>query len=114
MNTPTTASRIQDYFTVILAQAREAMYEREDDIQKAWNENIAEAQANEKDTPPLKLSIGAVVDLEKHTIHTTLRFTAVYTSTIGGLIPDPDQMELDLGNVSVSFHPVTTTEEEQP
>lgn len=93
----TTPDRIDDYFNVILDQLRENMQVRQDDILKAWHENIAQANANEKKFPPLKLSISATVDLEENTIATTLKFSAIYTSTIGGEIPDPDQLQLPLG-----------------
>ena len=75
-------------------QAREALYDREDDILKAWHENIEEAQQNDKKFPPLKLGITATVDLEESKIETTLRFTAVYQSRIEAEIADPNQPDL--------------------
>jgi len=89
-----TPSRLQEFCNTIIMQAREVLYEREDDILKAWHENIEEAQQSDKKFPPLKLSLGATVNLEDSTIETTLRFTAVYQSSITAEIPDPNQPEL--------------------
>lgn len=87
-------SRLAQFCDTIIMQAREALYDREDDILKAWHENIEEAQQNDKKFPPLKLGISATVDLEESKIETTLRFTAVYQSRIEAEIADPDQQEL--------------------
>lgn len=95
-----TPERIHDYFSIIIAQLRENMNAREEDILKAWHENIAEAQTNEKKFPPLKLSISATVDLESNKIETSLKFSAVYSSSLSEEIPDPDQMQLILGEDS--------------
>ena len=86
--------RLKEFCDTIIMQAREVLYEREEDILKAWHENIEEAQCAGKDFPPLKLGIGATVDLENNTIETTLRFTAVYQSKLSTEIPDPNQPEL--------------------
>lgn len=88
--------RLKMFCDTILTQAREALYERENDILRAWHENIEEANAAGKDFPPLKLAIGATVDIEANTIETTLRFTAVYQSKISGEIPDPNQLQLPI------------------
>lgn len=82
------------FTTAICMQVRELLVEREADILKAWNENIEEAQENEKNFPPLKIGITATVDLEAAKIETAIRFTAVYQSTITSELPDPNQMEL--------------------
>lgn len=87
-------SRLKEFCDTILMQAREVLYDREDDILKAWHENIEEAQQSEKKFPPLKLALGATVNLEEGTIETTLRFTAVYQSSISAELPDPNQQEL--------------------
>lgn len=87
-------SRLAQFCDTIIMQAREALYDREDDILKAWHENIEEAQQNDKKFPPLKLGISATVDLEESKIETTLRFTAVYQSRIEAEIEDPNQPDL--------------------
>jgi hypothetical protein len=87
-------SRLKEFCDTIVMQAREVLYEREEDILKAWHENIEEAQQSEKKFPPLKLALGATVNLEEGTIETTLRFTAVYQSSISAELPDPNQPEL--------------------
>ena len=88
------SSRLKEFCNTIIMQAREVLYDREEDILKAWHENIEEAQQSEKKFPPLKLSLGATVNLEDNTIETTLRFTAVYQSSISTELPDPNQPEL--------------------
>ena len=93
-NTNIERSRLAQFCDTIIMQAREALYDREEDILKAWHENIEEAQQNDKKFPPLKLSIGATVDLEESKIETTLRFTAVYQSRIEAEIEDPNQPDL--------------------
>lgn len=87
-------SRLAQFCDTIIMQARSALYDREDDILKAWHENIEEAQQNDKKFPPLKLAISATVDLEESKIETTLRFTAVYQSRIEAEIADPNQPDL--------------------
>lgn len=93
-DTNITHSRLKEFCDTIIMQAREVLYDRETDILKAWHENIEEAQASDKKFPPLKLGIGATVDLENNTIETTLRFTAVYQSSLSTEIPDPNQPDL--------------------
>lgn len=91
MSKEITTSRLQDFCNTIIMQAREVMLDREEDILKAWHENIEEANQNDKDFPPLKLSLGATVDLENNTIKTVLRFTAAYQSSLSAELPDPNQ-----------------------
>ena len=86
--------RMDSFIRTIAEQAAELMHERSGDILKAWHENIEEANANEKNFPPLKIGIGATVDLEAGTIETAIRFTATYQSTLKASLPDPDQPEL--------------------
>jgi hypothetical protein len=83
--------RMNAFIDMILSQARVVLHERADDILKAWHENIEEANENEKKFPPLKLGLSATVDLESATIETTLRFTAVYQSSLKAELPDPNQ-----------------------
>lgn len=86
--------RMDVFLDTIADQAWEVMKERSEDMLKAWRENIEEAQANDKNFPPLKLSIGAVVDLDAGTIETTVRFTAIYQSSVKASLDDPNQPEL--------------------
>jgi len=79
------------FIETIIKQAREVMTERADDILRAWHENIEEAEANEKNFPPLKLSISATVDIQSAVIETTLRFTTTYQSSLKAELPDPSQ-----------------------
>lgn len=83
--------------TAILAtiskQVHTALQERGDDILKAWQESIYEANENEDKFPNLKLSMSATVDLDKSSIETSLTFTTRYKSTISEAIPDPNQPE---------------------
>jgi len=88
--------RMDSFIETITEQAREVMRERASDILKAWHENIEEAEANDKGFPPLKLAVGAVVDLEAGTIETTVRFTTTYQSSLKSTLPDPDQPELPM------------------
>ena len=104
-NTTINHSRLKEFCDTILMQAREVLYDREEDILKAWHENIEEAQQSEKKFPPLKLALGATVNLEEGTIETTLRFTAVYQSSISAELPDPNQPELpSLAKAVQKFH----------
>lgn len=89
-----TNARMAAFTTAICMQVRELLVEREADILKAWNENIEEAQENEKNFPPLKIGISATVDLEAAKIETAIRFTAVYQSSISQALPDPNQPEI--------------------
>lgn len=77
----------------IVRQVREVLFEREEDILKAWQENIEEAQNNEDKFPPLKLSIAATVDIEAAKIETTLTFTTRYKTSVHSSLPDPNQPE---------------------
>lgn len=86
--------RMSAFLDTIANQAREAMHERANDILNAWHENIEEANNNEKSFPPLKLSIGATVDLEGNKIETVVRFTATYSTSICERLPDPNQPDL--------------------
>jgi hypothetical protein len=88
--------RMQQFCAVIVRQVQSSLIEREADILTAWHENISEANDNEKNFPPLKLNIGATVDLEAGTIETAVSFTVKYTSKIREGIPDPDQQVLPL------------------
>lgn len=47
--------RMSAFLDTIYEQVRETLHERADDMLKAWHENIEEAQANEKNFPPLKV-----------------------------------------------------------
>lgn len=85
--------RMSAFLETITTQVRTALFEREADILRAWQENIEEAGENEKDFPPLKLCLGATVDLEKNTIETVLSFTVKHQSKISESLPDPDQPE---------------------
>ena len=90
----TITDRMDSFLETIASQAKTALFERKDDMLKAWHECIEEANANEKPSPPMKLGISATVDIEKAKIETTIRFTAVYSSTISAELPDPNQPEL--------------------
>jgi hypothetical protein len=85
--------RMSAFLETIISQVRTALFEREFDILKAWQENIEEASENEKDFPPMKLGIGSTVDLEKNTIETVLSFTVKHQSKISEALPDPSQPE---------------------
>jgi len=89
-------TRMQQFCAVIVRQTQSALVEREADILAAWHENISEANDAEKNFPPLKLNIGATVDLEAGTIETAVSFTVKYTSKIREAIPDPDQLKLPI------------------
>ena len=82
------------FIDAITLQAKTVMHEREEDILRAWQENIEEATENEKDFPPLKLGIAATVDIENNAITTELRFTVSYKSKISTELPDPNQMQI--------------------
>lgn len=86
--------RMAEFCNTIVRQTREALLEREEDILKAWHENIGEANENEDKFPPLKLGIAATVDLEANKIETVVTFTTRYKSTISEQLPDPNQPEL--------------------
>jgi hypothetical protein len=77
----------------IIKQVRTSLIEREDDLLRAWSENIEEADANEKNFPPLKIGMSAVIDLEGDLIETVIRFTSTYKTSLKTALPDPDQME---------------------
>lgn len=81
------------FIETVVEQARTALLERSQDILEAWHANIEEAEVNKKNFPPLKLSIGATVDLEAAKIETVIKFTTVYQSTLSAPLPDPDQPE---------------------
>lgn len=87
-------SRMAEFCNAIVRQTREALFEREEDILKAWHENISEANENEDKFPPLKLSIAATVDLEAGKIETSITFTTRYKTTVSESLPDPNQLEL--------------------
>lgn len=86
--------RMDAFLTTISEQVRTALHERSDDMLKAWHENIEEAQDNEKNFPPLKITMGATVDLEAVTIETTVGFVAKYQTKISARLPDPNQPDL--------------------
>jgi len=88
--------RMDAFIATIVKNVRESMSERSDDILKAWHENIEEAQANEKNFPPLKISISATVDLEAAKIETVMRFTTVYQTSTRSPLPDPNQTEFPI------------------
>lgn len=95
MNKTVSNERMATFRQSIVQQVNELLAEREDDMLTAWQENIEEAQNNEKDSlPPLALSISAQVDLEKNNITTKLGFTAKYSSQLVATLPDPNQPEL--------------------
>ena len=85
---------MEAFIGTITQQVSELLRERADDILKAWQENIEEAQESEKKFPPLKLAISGTVDLESARIETTLRFTATYQSCLSAMLPDPNQTTL--------------------
>lgn len=85
------------FIHTIVKQTGEALFEREDDILKAWQENIQEANDNEDKFPPLKLSIAATVDLEANKVETSVTFTTRYKTTVSEMLPDPNQPELPCG-----------------
>jgi len=90
-----TNERMKYFIETIIDQTRELLNERADDMLAAWQENIEEAQENEKEeVPPLKVSIGATVDIEKNRIETQIKFTAVYQSKIGVTMQDPNQPDI--------------------
>ena len=86
--------RMEAFISSIAAQITQSLQARSDDMLAAWNENMEEATANEKNLPPLKLSIGATVDLEKGTIETVLKFTVTYQESLCEKLPDPNQPDL--------------------
>jgi hypothetical protein len=88
-------NRFQTFAESIIEQCRELIFERESDILAAWQENIEEANTNDKPMPPLKLSLAASVDLEKNAISTKLSFTASYQSVLTSQIPDPNQLKFE-------------------
>lgn len=88
--------RMESFLDTIARQAREALTERTEDILRAWHENIEEAQANDDKFPPLKIAIGATVDLEGNKIETAVVFTTRYKSTISEALPDPNQLEIPM------------------
>jgi hypothetical protein len=87
-------ARMVAFQNQIVKQVRELLFEREEDILKAWQKSIEEAQNNDDKFPPLKLSIGATVDLEAGKIETALAFSTRYKSTISSNLPDPNQPEI--------------------
>jgi hypothetical protein len=97
--------RMDQFIDTIVAQVRENLNERKEDIVKAWQATIAEAVDNEDKFPKLKLSFATVVDLECNKIDTTLGFTTAFKSTISTPLPDPDQPEFDVVTDAVrEFH----------
>lgn len=82
------------FIETITTQAKMLLQERSADILHAWHENIEEANANESKFPPLKVSIGATVDIETAKIETVLKFTTTYQSKASAPIEDPDQPSL--------------------
>ncbi len=94
MNSAIGNERMDAFCNSIGKQVAELLHERSDDILKAWQESIEEAQNNEDKFPPLKLSIGATVDIEAAKIETALSFTTRYKSTVSSPLPDPNQPEL--------------------
>lgn len=87
-------TRMADFIDTICEQVRTGLHERAADMLKAWHENIEEAQDNEKDFPPLKLSMGATVDIEAARIETTIGFTAKYQTKLSAPMRDPNQPDL--------------------
>lgn len=85
--------RMDAILETISEQVRYLLFERADDMLRAWHENIEEASENEDKFPPLKLSIASTVDLEASKIESSVTFTTRYKSTLSGELPDPDQME---------------------
>ena len=51
-----TNQRLQQILSKAISQAQELTGEREEDIQKAWNETIQEAHDNDKEKLPLIIS----------------------------------------------------------
>jgi hypothetical protein len=89
-----TNERMEAFIDNISDQVREALHERAEDMLKAWHENIEEAQDNDKDFPPLKITMGAAVDISSAKIETTISFTAKYQTRICQALPDPNRPEL--------------------
>jgi len=87
---------IEHYKKTIVKQVTELLDQREDDIAKAWRENIEEAQSNEKNKPPMTITFASSIDIEADKISTKISFTAKYTSAISEPIPDPNQLKLPL------------------
>lgn len=86
--------RMHSFIEAILNQTSQALHERSEDLLKSWRENIEEAQDNEKGLPPLKIGIGATIDLEADTVSTEIRFVVTYKSKISEPLPDPNQPEI--------------------
>lgn len=86
--------RMRAFVETIISQVERSLEARTDDMLAAWNENMEEAHANEKNLPPLKLSIGATVDLEKGNVETVLKFTVTYQESVSEKLPDPNQPEI--------------------
>lgn len=86
---------MDSFIETINQQVGELLRERSNDILKAWQENIEEAQESEKKFPPLKLAITGTVDIEKSKIETSIKFTATYQSSLSSSLPDPDQAVIE-------------------
>lgn len=86
--------RMDAFIVAIANQTKAALCERSEDLLKAWQENIEEAQENEKDFPPLKIGIAATVDLEADTVTTEIRFSVTYKCKLSSPLPDPNQPDL--------------------
>lgn len=89
-----TNDRMEAFISTIAKQAAVVMQERADDMLRAWQENIEEAQNNEGKFPVLKLSLSASVDLESARIETSLTFSTRYKCTVSAQLPDPSQPTL--------------------
>lgn len=88
--------RLEAILSDASSQIKELLHERADDIQRAWNENIEEAQADGKDgIPPLKIGASITVDLEQNEVASEVRFTATYKSKLVRLLPNPNQPEMN-------------------
>ena len=86
--------RMNQFCETIATQCRTAVFERSEDILKAWQETILESQDEEGTFPKLKLGFGVTVDLEAGKIETKIRFTCAYKSIISDDIPDPNKLEM--------------------
>ncbi len=94
-NTHITNQRMDAFITSIAKQAKELLHERADDMLASWQENIEESQNNDdKKFPPLKVSIGATVDIESAKIDVEIKFSSTFKSKSSVSLPDPDQPEL--------------------
>lgn len=87
---------MDQFISSITTQIHTILHEKKDELLKSWNENIEEAQNDEKDFPPLKVGIASSVDLEKSLVTSQVTFLTTYKTKLSEALPDPNQMDLNL------------------